>query len=167
MRRFTHAAAAASVLLATAGCQNLLNDADGPLTGTWRFTATGYAPMATHQSYVCDLQTTYVIRQEGTELEGRSEAAPFYCRDTTTGRRYPSDHKDPGVVRGPVKDGTFDITDSGNWACIGDLPAGSPTRIEGHLESYGGTVENPNIVFSGGQCVLEKISDAGYDGPAA
>jgi hypothetical protein len=167
MRKFIHAAAAASVLLPATACQNLLGDGRGALTGTWRFTATGYAPSSLEQTYVCDLQTTYTIRQEGNQLEGRSEAATSHCRDTTTGRQYPGEFKDVGVVRGPV-DHHFDISDSGNWHCVGTMPGGNnPTRIEGQLESYGWTQATGDVTFHGGSCVLEKLSDAGYDGPAA
>jgi len=166
MRKFVHAAAAASVLLATAGCQNAFSDADGPLTGTWRFTATGYQPNPTDSTYVCDLQTTYVMRQEGSEIEGRSDAATFHCRNKDTGRVFPSDFKEAGVVRGPVKDGAFYLSDSGNWHCLGEL-SGSPARLEGHLESYGGWVGQPMQTVRSGTCVLEKVSNAGYDGPAA
>jgi len=160
MRRFVFAAAAAALLLSTAGCQDILNNADGPMTGTWRFTVTGHQVSPTHPEYLCDLETIYVIRQEGKEMEGRSEAAHARCTDHNVNRTYPS-LKEAGVVRGPVENGRIDITDSGNWNCQGDL---HPTRIEGVMAIYWG---EPTQVTRVGTCVLEKISDEGYDGPPA
>jgi len=157
-------AAAATVALALAGCQNALADADGPVTGTWRFTVTGFqhwSPGA--PQYLCDMQTTFVVRQEGAELEGVSEEAPFSCTDPATGASS-TGSKPAGVIRGEVENGRVHVSDAGGWHCFVEL---HPTRMEGYLESYGGLAGEPMQTLRSGTCVVEKLSDVGYDGPGA
>ena len=162
MRKLVQAAAAAALILSAAGCQNALGDADGPLTGTWKVTITGFQRWATQPQLTCDVQTTYVMRQEGNEIEGRSEASVATCTDAA-GTIVTYD-KYAGVVRGPVENGRIDVSDAGDWHCIAEL---HPTRIEGYMESYGGTGGGPIQTVRSGTCMLEKVSDAGYDGPRA
>jgi hypothetical protein len=163
MRKLVHAAAAAVLMLSAAGCQNALGDADGPLTGTWKVTITDFQRWATQPHITCDTETTYVMRQEGREIEGRSEISLATCTNSQNGTTTTS-QKGGGVVRGPVENGRIDVSDAGDWHCIAEL---HPTRIEGYLESYGGVYGEPMQTVRSGTCVLEKISDAGYDGPRA
>ena len=157
-------AAAAALALAVAGCQNALADADGPMTGTWRFTVTGFQYWASGApQYACDMQTTFAVRQEGPELEGVSEETSFTCTHSATGASTTS-VKGAGVIRGEVEDGRVHFSDAGGWHCFAGLHA---TRMEGYLESYGGTLDEPMQTVRSGSCVLEKLSDVGYDGPRA
>jgi hypothetical protein len=157
-------AAAAALALTLAGCQNALSDADGPMTGTWRFTVTGFeywAPGA--PQYACDMQTTFSVRQEGAELEGVSEETTFTCTNAATGASTTS-AKGAGVIRGEVEDGRVHVSDAGGWHCFAELHA---TRMEGYLESYGSVAGQPDQTVRSGTCLLEKLSDQGYDGPRA
>ncbi|MFL5386818.1 MAG: hypothetical protein ACJ8GN_30360 [Longimicrobiaceae bacterium] len=154
-------AAAAALAIALAGCQNALADADGPMTGTWRFTVTGfqYAAPASPQ-FRCDMQTTFTVRQEGSGLEGRSEETSTACTDTSSGSST-SLWKPAGVIRGEVENGRVHLSDAGGYHCFAEL---HPSRMEGYLESYGG---EPMQTVRSGTCLIEKLSDVGYDGPRA
>ncbi|HET7464824.1 MAG TPA: hypothetical protein VFJ82_26510 [Longimicrobium sp.] len=162
MRKLVHAAAAATLLLSSTACQNALGDDYGPMTGTWKVTITAFEHIPADPGTLCDVETTYVIRQVGNEMEGRSTPAVAHCANPATGRSFDVE-KFSGVVRGPVEDGRIDVSDYGDWHCIAEL---NPTRIVGYMESYGGIVGQERVVRSG-TCVLEKISDQGYDGPEA
>ena len=154
-------AAAAALAVTLAGCQNALADADGPMTGTWRFTVTAFrygAPSA--PQFSCDMQTTFIVRQEGSELEGRSEETSTACTDTSNGSSSTM-FKPGGVIRGEVENGRVHLSDAGGYHCFAEL---HPSRMEGYLESYGG---EPMQAVRSGTCVLEKLSDVGYDGPVA
>ena len=154
-------AAAATLALALAGCQNALADADGPMTGTWRFTVTNFQYWAPGvPQYACDMQTTFMVRQEGAELEGVSEEAPFTCTDPATGASS-TGSKLAGVIRGEVENGRVHFSDAGGWHCFAEL---HPTRMEGYMESYGALMGEPIRTVRSGTCVLEKISDLGWDG---
>ena len=156
-------AAVAALALALSACQNALNDDYGPMTGTWRVTITGYQPWAAQPEFVCDVQTTIVIRQEGSDIEGESVESPMACADTRAGTAF-THTKIPGVVRGEVESGRVRIYDAGGYYCFGEL---DPSRIEGYLESYGGVGSELMGTLRSGVCVLEKISEAGYYGPRA
>jgi hypothetical protein len=156
-------AAAATLALALAGCQNALADADGPMTGTWRFTVTSFKYWGSVPDYACDMQTTFSVRQEGAELEGESEDTTFTCTNAVTGASTTS-FKGAGVIRGEVENGRVHFSDAGGWHCFAEL---HPTRMEGYLESYGGPADQPMQVTRSGTCVIEKLSDVGYDGPRA
>jgi hypothetical protein len=102
------------------------------------------------------------VRQEGAELEGVSEAAATTCirRDGSP----TTISKPAGVVRGEVENGRVHVSDAGGYNCFAEL---HPTRIEGYLESYGAVAGQPMQTVRSGSCVLEKLSDVGYDGPRA
>lgn len=163
MRKLLSAAVAATAVLALAGCQNALGDARGPMTGTWKFTMTGFQQSPVDSTMVCDMETTYVIRQEGRELEGRGSGGYVYCR-RTNGTNLGRTYWEGGVVRGQVENGQVHTSDAGNFHCFAEL---HPTRAQGYLESYGGYTSEPSRTIRSGTCVLEKISDVGYDGPRA
>ncbi|HET7233411.1 MAG TPA: hypothetical protein VFJ16_25595 [Longimicrobium sp.] len=162
MRKLLNAAAAATVVLALAGCQNALGDARGPMTGTWKFTMTGFQQSPVDSTITCNMETTYVVRQEGGQLEGRGSGGNVICYrgQTSLGGTY----WEGGVVRGEVENGHVHTSDAGNFHCFAEL---HPTRMEGYLESYGGWANEPSRTVRSGTCVLEKISDVGYDGPRA
>ena len=162
MRKLLHAAAAAALLLGNTACQNALADDYGPMTGTWKVTITGFKHWPANPEWECDTETTWTMRQEGSEIEGVSSEGTATCRNTATGA-VDVMQKGRGVVRGPVENGHVDISDAGGWHCLGEM---HPTRIEGVLESYGGVLGQEHTLRSG-TCVLEKISDEGYYGPRA
>jgi hypothetical protein len=111
---------------------------------------------------LCDLETIYVLRQDGGSVEGRSDEAYARCTDLPSGRIW-AIRKEAGVVWGNVENGRIDLSDTGNWHCLAEL---HPTRLEGHLEIYYSTSADTSIqVLKSGTCVLEKISDVGYGGP--
>ena len=153
-------AAAAALALSLSACQNALGDDYGPLTGTWKVTITGFQ-VSNALQYFCDVQTTYVFRQEGNEFEGESEESPMTCRDTATGTTY-AGTKIPGVVRGEVENGRVHLSDAGRWHSFSEM---DPRRMVGYLESYDGVGTMP--VTRSGTIVMEKISDDGFYGPPA
>jgi hypothetical protein len=162
MRKLLTAAAAATAVLALAGCQNAFSDARGPMTGTWKYSFTGFEESPLSSGYQCSMENTYVIRQEGRELEGRATDSYITCTDGHghTGSRPWTG----GVVRGEVENGRVHTSDTGNYPCFAEL---HPTHMEGYMESYGGWADEPIRTVRSGVCVLEKISDVGYDGPRA
>lgn len=155
-------AAAVALALSLSACQNALGDGYGPLTGTWKVTITGFQQSAQFPHYLCDVQTTYVIRQEGNEIEGESAESPMTCHDTTTGGTIPSS-KIPGVVRGEVENGRVHLSDAGRFHSFSEM---DPTRMQGYLEGYDGLPDQNQITRSG-TIVLEKVSGKGYYGPPA
>lgn len=163
MRKIVHAAAAAALLLSATACQNALGDDYGPLTGTWNVTITDFKYWPSHPALECDVETSYQIRQEGSEIEGVSTESTMTCVETVTGE-IQTYSKGPGVVRGPVENGRVHISDAGGFHCIAEM---HPTRLEGVLESYGGLASEPMQTLRSGSCVLEKVSDEGYYGPRA
>jgi hypothetical protein len=132
------------------------------MTGTWKVTITDFKWSPGNPEWECGVQTTYVIRQEGKEIEGISTEDPAECVNTETGAidRFA---KVAGVVRGPVEDGHIHISDAGGWHCVAEM---HPTHIEGVLESYGGILGQEHTLRSG-KCVLDRVSDEGYYGPRA
>ena len=162
MHRF-HTAAAAALVLGLSGCQNALADADGPMTGTWRYTVTDFQRYPVGAATTCEMQTVIVVRQEGSQIEGISDTSEAVCTDHPTGTVSRSE-KIAGVLRGEVENGRVHVSDAGDWHCCAEL---HPTRLEGYLESYGGVGGQPSQTIRSGSCVLEKISDVGYDGPRA
>lgn len=157
--------AAALALLALAACDRMAtegNEAEGPLTGTWSYRATGYQYWPAQPEWSCDMETTIIVRQEGNELEGEAQEAQFVCRNALTGRTDTFRHA--GVVRGEVEGGRVHFSNAGNWHSFGEL---SPDRVEGYLESYGGVADQPAVTLKTGSFVLERISHQGYTGPRA
>ena len=138
MRRMIFSLAA---VLAFAGCDRAITEPYGPLTGTWRYTATGFQYWSSEPGVKCTLEAVIKVRQEGNSIEGeQTEPAPFFCT-------YP--------------DGRVHFSNAGGWHSFGEL---GPDRVEGYLESYGG---EPVRAVRSGSFVLERVSDDGYYGPRA
>jgi hypothetical protein len=133
------------------------------MTGTWRYTVTGFQLSPGTPDITCDMETVIVVRQEGSEVEGVSSDSQKTCTHHPTGTSTQSE-KMAGVLRGEVENGRVHVSDAGNWHCFAEL---HPTRLEGYLESYGGVGDQPSQTIRSGTCVLEKISSVGYDGPRA
>lgn len=156
--------AAVAVLLPLGACDKLAtSESDGTLTGTWRYRATGFKKDAPNPNLQCDMETILVIRQEeGGHIEGVSQEAVATCYGEGIHRQ--SDAEPTGVVRGEVAGSQVHFSNAGNWHSFGELRDG---RVEGYLESYGGTEADPDITLRSGSFTLERISDQGYEGPAA
>jgi hypothetical protein len=159
MQQFRTASAAALVL-ALSGCQNALSDVRGPMTGTWRYTVADFRRFPVDAFTTCNMEAVIVIRQEGSEIEGISGNSESVCTYHPTGNQRPG--KIGGVVRGEVENGRVHVSDTGDWHCFAEL---HPTRLEGYLESYRSSGDGPDQTIRSGTCVLEKISDVGYNGP--
>jgi hypothetical protein len=157
--------AATLALLALAACDRMAtegNEAEGPLTGTWSYRATGYQYWPYHPEWTCDMETTIIVRQEGNELEGEAQETQAICRNALTGRTDTLWHA--GVVRGEVEGGRVHFSNAGNWYSFGEV---TPDRVEGYLESYSTTQDGQPMIQKSGSFVLERISHDGFTGPRA
>jgi hypothetical protein len=160
MRKLAYAAAAAILSLGSTACQNALaDDTPAPLTGTWRFTATGYRATPHEPAVTCDHTTTFVIRQVENYVEGYSLPGTITC----TGPNAPAGPQtfNASGVSGEVENGRLTIFTSLLWQCFAEL---HPTRMEGYMESYSEYVGEGHDPIRAGTCMLEKISDEGFDG---
>jgi len=158
MRKLIHAAAALSLLLGAA-CQNAVaDDEPQPLTGTWRFTATGYRTTPHEPAMTCNQTATYVLRQNHNYVEGYSPPITVTCTGANGTIQVPWQ---PAVVSGEVENGRLSIFTSLLWQCFAEL---HPTRMEGYMESYSEYVGVGHDPIRAGTCTLEKISDEGWDG---
>lgn len=138
---------------------------NGSITGTWKYTATGFRPVAAGPDTVlsCSIETTYTVRQEGNEIEG---VAPDVSATTcTNGVRTWRDTNHGGVVRGEIRDGRIYITNAGGWHSFGERVGAD--RFEGYLESYGSYDNGPDVTRRSGSFTMERISHQGYGGPRA
>jgi hypothetical protein len=160
MRRILSLAAAA--VLALTGCDRAITEPYGPLTGTWRYRATGFERGTPDLKVSCAIETTLVIRQEGNEIVGTAAEAPYTCTHFD-GRTYTSTQPN-GVVAGEVQDGRVHFSNAGGWHSFGEL---GPDRVEGYLESYGGQMGPPMQSLRSGSFVMERISKQGFHGPRA
>jgi hypothetical protein len=89
--------AAAATILAVSGCDRAIVEPYGPLTGTWRYQATGFRQWGSEAA--CSLEVVIQIRQEGNSIEGRqTEEAPVFCT-------YPDGRVESygGVLDGPIQ----------------------------------------------------------------
>lgn len=160
--RVSAAVAAAVMLLSACDMQAVAPDGKS-LTGTWRYRATGFQKMATHPDIKCDMEVVIQVREEdGGWIEGVSEEANATCYGPDG--RPQTDVEPTGVVRGEVKGANVEFSNAGGWHSFGKLKDG---RVEGYLESYGGTEQDPYITARSGTFTLERISDQGYEGPRA
>lgn len=160
MRKLAYAAAAAILSLGANGCQNALaDDAPQPLTGTWRFTATGYRTTPHDPAISCDLTTTFVLRQGENDVEGYSLPTTVTC----TGPNAPAGPQpfNASGVSGEVENGRLIIYTSLLWQCFAEV---HPTRMEGYMESYSEYIGEGHDPIRAGTCTLEKLSDTGFDG---
>ncbi|HEX6748192.1 MAG TPA: hypothetical protein VF092_12930 [Longimicrobium sp.] len=157
-------AAVAALVLALPACQNALSDApDGPLTGTWRYTATEYRMFPyTIPNMHCHAEITLHLRQNGSHVFGESEPAPRICVHPVTGKP-DTLNSEAWRMEGEVENGRVHFSFSGDWHSFGEL---HPTQIEGYLEAYEGLArDQPIPATRSGHFVLTKTSDVGYDGP--
>jgi hypothetical protein len=163
MRRTLTVAAALGMLALTA-CDRAITEPYGPLTGTWRYSATGFQYSPSHPDFTCALEVVIKVRQEGNQIEGRQETEPAEFPCTYTDGRVVMMGPAGGVIRGEIQDGRVHFSNAGNWHSFGEM---APDRIEGYLESYGGGSGDELRAVRSGSFVLERISDVGYYGPEA
>jgi hypothetical protein len=162
MRRILSLAAVAAMLAVT-GCDRAITEPYGPFTGTWRYRATGFQYWASNPGITCSLDAVIKVRQEGNSIEGeQTEPRPFFC--TYPDGRVVEHGPQHGVIRGEIQDGRVHFSNAGGWHSFGEL---GPDRVEGYLESYGGTMDGPIQAHRSGSFVLERISNEGYHGPEA
>ncbi|HEX8358524.1 MAG TPA: hypothetical protein VF613_00285 [Longimicrobium sp.] len=158
MRRILTLAA----LLALTGCDRAITEPHGPLTGTWRYQATGFQQWGSKDT--CSMDVVIKIRQVGNSIEGRQTAdAPVICAgpDGRVTREHVAWN---GVIGGEVQDGRVHLSNAGSWHSFGAVEA---DRVEGYLESYGAFDNGPIQAQRSGSFVMERISDEGYHGPEA
>ncbi|CAA9298900.1 MAG: hypothetical protein AVDCRST_MAG68-244 [uncultured Gemmatimonadetes bacterium] len=155
--------AAAAAMLAVSGCDRAITEPYGPFTGTWRYQATGFQQWGSAHDITCSIDLVFKVRQEGNSIEGRqTEPVPYFCK-------YPDGRMvehgpQQGVIRGEIQDGRIHFSNAGNWHSFGEVGS---DRVEGYLESYGGTTNGQVQAHRSGSFVLERISGEGYYGPEA
>ena len=163
MRRILSLAAAAT-MLAVSGCDRAITEPYGPFTGTWRYQATGFQQWGSAPDITCSVEMVIKIRQEGNLIEGReTEDGPVFCAGAD-GRVEHSHVLSRVAISGEIQDGRIHFSIAGNWHSFGEV---GPDRVEGYLESYGGTMNGPIQAQRSGSFVLERISNEGYNGPEA
>ena len=162
MRRALSAAALAAIV-GLAACDKALTESYGPTTGTWTYRATDFRPAAaTHPDWICNLESTYVFRQEGNQIEGVSSNGRTLCR-VGNGPMRPDSFPD-GVVRGEIREGRMYITNAGNWHSFGEIQG---DRVTGYLESYSSWADEPMVPVKTGTFEMVRVSGDGYEGPRA
>jgi hypothetical protein len=153
------------MLASAAGCDSLTSESEGPLTGTWRYTATDVEYRFGDQVALCDLEGTYIVTQLGEDIEGVTYDAAIACTREDGTVYHPTGAAPNGwVVRGDVEDGRVYIANANGWASFGEL---APDRVEGYLELYEGPSHDNLTPRRTGTFVMERISHEGYEGPRA
>ena len=143
-------------IVSLAACDQSSTEANGPLTGTWRYTAVGLTGTGPGpDDRVCDVNYVMDITQTDNDINGatRLEGASEVCHG-------------PGVdtlvvpitnvqlVGGEVQDGRVRLVFS-RWTSIGEV---HPERVEGVVEGYWSR-ENSNVILVDtlGGFVLERV----------